>query len=101
MLNKSKTLFNCYGMVGSDRWADRGRRSAASLPLFVCEALAFIFLLAAARAADLPKEILLWPNGAPGSENKTGDEKVRIADAGDHVVSNIHKPSITPFLPPT
>ena len=48
------------------------------------------------HAAEVPKEILLWPNGAPGSEGKTGDEKVRVTDAGDHVISNIHKPSITP-----
>jgi acetyl esterase/lipase len=49
---------------------------------------------------DEPKEILLWPNGAPGSEGKTGAEKVRIyAETGDHVVSNINKPSITPYFP--
>lgn len=45
------------------------------------------------------EEILLWPNGAPGSEGKTGAEKVRITDAGEHVISNIHKPSITVYLP--
>ena len=44
-------------------------------------------------------EIVLWPDGAPGSEGKTGPEKVRIAPGGDHVVSNINSPSITPFLP--
>lgn len=46
-----------------------------------------------------PKEILLWPNGAPGSEGKTAPEKVRIAEGGDHVISGINNPSITPFLP--
>src|SRR5579864_4078962 len=49
--------------------------------------------------ADEPKEILLWPNGAPGSEGKTAPEKVRIAEGGDHVISSIHHPSITPYLP--
>jgi acetyl esterase/lipase len=49
-------------------------------------------------AAD-PREILLFPNGAPGSEGKTSDEIVRIADNGEHVISNIHKPSLTPYLP--
>lgn len=44
------------------------------------------------------QEILLWPNGAPGSEGKTGNEKLRIVD-GDHVISNIHHPSITLYLP--
>jgi acetyl esterase/lipase len=59
----------------------------------------FALLPAAAPAGELPKEILLWPNGAPGSEGKTGDESVRIADNGERVLSNIHKPSITPYLP--
>lgn len=45
------------------------------------------------------QEILLWPNGAPGSEGKTAPEKVRIAETGDHVISSIHRPSITAFLP--
>src|ERR1700733_8560190 len=50
-------------------------------------------------AVDEPKEILLWPGGAPGSEGKTAPEKVRIAEEGDHVISSIHHPSITPYLP--
>ena len=48
---------------------------------------------------DEPKEIPLWPNGAPGSEGKTGAEKVRIAETGDHVISGINNPSITPYIP--
>ena len=50
-------------------------------------------------AADEQKEILLWPSGAPGSEGKTEPEKVRITPAGDHVVSSVHRPSVTPYLP--
>jgi acetyl esterase/lipase len=50
-------------------------------------------------AAD-PSPILLWPNGAPGSEGKTADDTVRIAPGGDRVVSGVHKPSLTPYLPP-
>ena len=61
-------------------------------------AVAVLLLATTLRAAE-PKEILLWPNGAPGSEGKAGDAKVRIADNGEHVISNIHKPSITPYLP--
>ncbi len=56
-------------------------------------------LLASIIASAQPKEILLWPNGAPGSEGKTGKEKVRISEEGDHVISNIHNPSITAYLP--
>ncbi len=43
--------------------------------------------------------ILLWPNGAPGSEGKTEDEKFRVL--GDRlIISNVHRPSITLYLPP-
>jgi len=58
---------------------------------------AFIFLCAMAPGTE-PPQILLWPNGAPGSEGKTGDENLRITPEGDQVVSHVNKPSITPFL---
>ncbi|MDB5136892.1 MAG: Endo,4-beta-xylanase [Mucilaginibacter sp.] len=50
-------------------------------------------------ADNEPKEILLWPNGAPGSEGKTTAENLRITEQGDHVISGVHKPSVTPYLP--
>ena len=56
-------------------------------------------IFSAFLSQDEPKEIQLWSNGAPGSESKAGKEKIRIAETGDHVVSNIHTPSITPYLP--
>src|SRR5258705_13506983 len=55
-------------------------------------------LLTSMIAAAQQKEILLWPNGAPGSEGKTGVEKLRVVNE-DHVISNIHRPSITPYIP--
>lgn len=55
-------------------------------------------LLVTALSTSAQQEILLWPNGAPGSEGKTGNEKLRIVE-GDHVISNIHHPSVTPYLP--
>jgi endo-1,4-beta-xylanase len=58
------------------------------------------FAWGAFAQSSLPAEILLWPNGAPGSEGKTGPEHVRITEQGDHVLTNINKPSVTPFLPP-
>jgi endo-1,4-beta-xylanase len=45
------------------------------------------------------EEILVWPNGAPGSEGKTSDLVVRLAN-NERVVSNVHKPTLTPYLPP-
>jgi acetyl esterase/lipase len=50
-------------------------------------------------AADTPEEVLLWPNGAPGSEGKTAPEVVQKSAGGERNVSSIHKPSITVFLP--
>ena len=42
--------------------------------------------------------VLLWPGGAPGSEGKSGEEKVRAQET-DQIVSGVHRPSITVFLP--
>ena len=42
--------------------------------------------------------VLLWPGGAPGSEGKSGEEKVRVQES-DQIVSGVHRPSITVFLP--
>ena len=46
-----------------------------------------------------PEVVHLWASGAPGSEGKTAAEKVRVTDGGDHVVSSVHNPSITVYLP--
>src|SRR5258708_219759 len=56
-------------------------------------------VLCGTLAASEPQTILLWPNGAPGSEGKNSEETVRTSEEGDHVVSNVHHPSITPSLP--
>ena len=50
-----------------------------------------------------PPAVVLWPNGAPGSEKYASEaEEVSWRQEPDivfPVVSNIHNPSITPFLP--
>jgi len=59
----------------------------------------WLLFSATAFSADQPKEILLWPGGAPGSEGKTDPEAVRVTADGEHVVSRVHRPSLTPYLP--
>ena len=55
-----------------------------------------------ATAADgKPQKLPLWPNGAPGALATGGEETVRVTDQGEHVVSNVHRPSITVYLPKT
>ena len=52
------------------------------------------------NAIDLKApEIALWPNGAPGSEGVTAKEEWVPSTDGFHRVRNIHRPSITVFLP--
>jgi len=70
--------------------ASRGKRARHCL---VAGALA---LLAFGAHAET---LVLWPHGAPGSEGKTGSEAVRLSDKGDHVVSNIHVPTLISALP--
>jgi acetyl esterase/lipase len=49
--------------------------------------------------AHAQKEISLWPKGAPGSEGKSGQEKVVTSKSGEISISNVHYPSIIPYLP--
>ncbi len=58
-------------------------------------------LLATALAAAAPSPLVipLWSGDAPGSEGKPKEEKVRITKDGEHVVSGVHHPSITVYLP--
>lgn len=56
-----------------------------------------LLVLALALAAD-PSEIVLWPNGAPGSEGKSAPEAVRRnGDAQERVVSSVHRPSLVAY----
>ena len=70
------------------------RQSTASLAAWLC---VFAWLASAAEQ----NVVLLWPNGAPGSEGKTAPEKVRLTPEGEHVISSVHQPSLTVYLPPS
>ena len=61
-----------------------------------------LLLLCSVSPAAAPTEVLLWPNGAPGSEGKTGADVVESPnkDHGYLKVTNVHHPSLTVFLPP-
>jgi acetyl esterase/lipase len=50
----------------------------------------------ASDAQDTARQVPLWPNGAPGFENKRNEPE----QAKDYWVKNIHNPSITIYLPP-
>lgn len=41
----------------------------------------------------------LWQGTAPGSEGKNAAEVMRITPQGEHVISSVHHPSITVYLP--
>ncbi len=56
-----------------------------------------LFLASHAFTAE-PAEILLWPDGAPGSENK--DKEIVIVNRnGERSIYGVHRPSISPFIP--
>ena len=62
------------------------------------KALVLMLVCCTAGAAPPAKE-LLWPKGAPGAMVNGGEEVVTIKGQGDHVVTNVHQPSITAYLP--
>lgn len=66
---------------------------------------ALLACCAAIFAADPPPSIPLWSGGAPGSEARASEKEIsKPRDEGGGIVfpviSNIHNPSIMPFLPP-
>jgi acetyl esterase/lipase len=60
-------------------------------------AIGFVLFMipAAALAQPSPREIPLWPNGAPGFESRRNEPPV----AKDYWIANIHNPSLTVYLP--
>jgi endo-1,4-beta-xylanase len=68
-------------------------------------ALTLLLLAAVGRATDetpaAPPEVPLWPNGAPGFENRKDEKEVKNARTnGEYNITNVHNPSLTVFLPP-
>lgn len=59
--------------------------------------LAFSCFALASSAQQTP--ILLWPEQAHSAQATTTPENIRVTPEGDHVVSNIQSPSVTPYLP--
>jgi endo-1,4-beta-xylanase len=58
-----------------------------------------LVLAAGISAAAEPQVIRLWDGPAPGSPAAPPEETVRVTQGGDHVISNVHVPSITVYLP--
>jgi len=57
-------------------------------------------LSAPCHAGNQPETVVLWPAGAPGSEGRSGEaERVRLTELGEHIVSSVHRPSVTVYLP--
>lgn len=66
----------------------------------VCLVVGLASLNAFAQQLDGHEAIKLWPNGAPEAQADSRPEAMRIAPEGDHVITHVAEPSITPYLPP-
>jgi acetyl esterase/lipase len=75
------------------RTTERTRRSARVVAGYS------LLLLSAASALGQGQTVLVWPDGAPGSEGRAGQQVVRLSERGEHIVSGIHAPSLTAYLP--
>lgn len=80
-----------------------GTTLSAAFRVWLAGASAAAMLLSsigAVHAANQHEVQLLWPRGAPGSPADFSPEKTRLTDRGEHIISNVHTPSITVYLPP-
>ena len=58
-----------------------------------------LLLLLVAVNASAQNEILLWPNGAPGSEGKTSADVIKITGSNERIITGVNHPSVTSYLP--
>src|SRR5262245_41248386 len=80
---------------------DTGKTPMAMLSGILRNLLVLCFWLAfnLAACATEPQVVFLWTNGTPGSEGKQAEEATRLSPAGERVVSSVHRPSLTIYLP--
>ena len=62
-------------------------------------AVMMLVLLAAFAGRAQSAPVLLWPGGAPQQTEATGPDTMRITDTGEHVLTHVIAPTITPYLP--
>jgi acetyl esterase/lipase len=89
-------LINCGEFAAGN--GDKAKVRSTHLIAHASRSVSLVLLLAGSALAQ-SAPILLWPNGAPGSEGKTAGETVRINENGEHIVSSVNRPSITPYVP--
>src|SRR5262245_46558241 len=93
MMSEASASWGCWPgdtFLGRDNSMRRG---------FCLAVMAAAMVHAGARGADEPAAIPLWPHGAPGAKADGGALKVRVAERGERVLSNVHAPTLTPYLP--
>jgi len=62
-------------------------------------ALIALFGALSLHASEIPAEVLLWPDGAPGSGAFADKPEVVDSKSGGNNISSVHRPTITPYLP--
>lgn len=68
-------------------------------PIRVLLAALMASLFIGVASAAEPERILLWPEGAPGSEARMDEAEKVDREGGKCNVTNVHQPSITAYLP--
>lgn len=64
-------------------------------------AISWTLLRAAAVHADeeAQQPIPIWNGVPPGTAANAPAEQLRLTEAGEHIVSSVHRPSLSPYLP--
>lgn len=88
----------CVSIYGRLARRSRKRDCSRNSMKAILRAWLLFFVVAITFAAD-PDEILLWPDGAPGSEGKPATDIVVIGRGGERSIYGVHRPAIVPFLP--
>lgn len=67
--------------------------------LFAGRVVACLVVCCPVPSTGQASPIQLWPGGVPGAATGSASSAVRITPEGEHVLSHVAEPSITPYLP--
>jgi hypothetical protein len=67
--------------------------------LLTTSLLAWAQIGAAGSDATGPASAAIWPGIPPGTAAVTAPEQVRLTEMGEHIITSVHNPSLTAYLP--
>jgi len=67
--------------------------------LLTASVLTWARISAAGADATVAASVPIWAGDPPGTAAAAAPEQVRLTELGEHIITSVHHPSLTPYLP--